>query len=84
MAIYGIVLSDCLFSCSHIDLWSLAADTVYLSEKFKCNVVGIDLTEEYISIGEKLTEFVGLSDRVELRHGSALKIPYEDERFDIS
>ena len=55
----------------------------YLSEKFKCNVVGIDLTEEYISIGKKLTEFVGLSDRVELRHGSALKIPYEDERFDI-
>jgi MPBQ/MSBQ methyltransferase len=55
----------------------------YLSDKFKCNVVGIDLTEEYISIGKKLTEFVGLSDRVELRHGSALKIPYEDERFDI-
>jgi ubiquinone/menaquinone biosynthesis C-methylase UbiE len=55
----------------------------YLSEKFKCNVVGIDLTEEYISIGKKLTEFVGLSDRVDLRHGSALKIPYEDERFDI-
>ena len=55
----------------------------YLSEKFKCNVVGIDLTEEYISIGKKLTEFVGLSDRVELRYGSALKIPYEDERFDI-
>ncbi|MGV7229473.1 MAG: methyltransferase domain-containing protein [Nitrospirales bacterium] len=55
----------------------------YLSEKFKCNVVGIDLTEEYISIGKKLTEFVGLSDRVELSYGSALKIPYEDERFDI-
>ena len=55
----------------------------YLSEKFKCNVVGIDLTEEYISIGKKLTEFVGLSDRVELRHASALNIPYEDGRFDI-
>ena len=55
----------------------------YLSEKFKCNVVGLDLTEEYISIGKKLTEFVGLSERVELRHGSALNIPYEDERFDI-
>ena len=55
----------------------------YLSEKYKCNVVGIDLTEEYISVGKKLTELVGLSDRVELRHGSALEIPYEDERFDI-
>jgi ubiquinone/menaquinone biosynthesis C-methylase UbiE len=55
----------------------------YLSEKYKCNVVGIDLTEEYISVGKKLTELVGLIDRVELRHGSALEIPYEDERFDI-
>ncbi len=55
----------------------------YLSEKYKCNVVGVDLTEEYISVGKQLTELVGLSDRVELRHGSALKIPYENERFDI-
>jgi ubiquinone/menaquinone biosynthesis C-methylase UbiE len=54
----------------------------YLAERYKCNVVGIDLTEEYISVGKKLTELVGLSDRVELRHGSALEIPYEDERFD--
>jgi ubiquinone/menaquinone biosynthesis C-methylase UbiE len=55
----------------------------YLAEQYKCNVVGIDLTEEYISVGKKLTELVGLSDRVELRHGSALEIPYKDERFDI-
>ena len=55
----------------------------YLAEQFKCNVAGIDLTQEYISIGKKLTELVGLSERVELRQGSALEIPYEDERFDI-
>jgi len=55
----------------------------YLAEQYNCNVVGIDLTEEYISVGKKLTELVGLSDRVELRHGSALEIPYKDERFDI-
>jgi ubiquinone/menaquinone biosynthesis C-methylase UbiE len=55
----------------------------YLADQFKCRVAGIDLTEEYISIGKKLTEYVGLSHRVELRHGSALEIPYTDERFDI-
>jgi ubiquinone/menaquinone biosynthesis C-methylase UbiE len=55
----------------------------HLAQQYKCNVVGVDLTEEYISVGEKLTELVGLSDLVELRHGSALEIPYEDERFDI-
>lgn len=55
----------------------------YLSVQYECHVAGIDLTEEYISIGKKLTELVGLSDRVELRHGNALEIPYDDERFDI-
>ena len=54
----------------------------YLATQYGCKVAGIDLTEEYISIGKKLTQMVGLSDRVELRHGSALEIPYEDERFD--
>jgi ubiquinone/menaquinone biosynthesis C-methylase UbiE len=55
----------------------------FLAEQYKCNVAGIDLTEEYISVGKRLTELVGLSDRVELRQGSALEIPYEDERFDV-
>jgi ubiquinone/menaquinone biosynthesis C-methylase UbiE len=55
----------------------------YLAARYGCRVAGIDLTEEYISIGEKLTERVGLSDRVEHRHGSALAIPYDAGRFDI-
>ena len=55
----------------------------YLAAQYGCRVAGIDLTEEYISIGKKLTQMVGMGDGVELRHGSALKILYEDERFDI-
>ncbi len=54
----------------------------YIAEQYNCNVVGIDLTKEYISVGKKLTQLVGLSDRVAFCHGSALDIPYEDERFD--
>jgi len=37
-----------------------------------------------ISVAKRLTELVGLSDRVELRQGSALEIPYEDDQFDIA
>jgi len=54
----------------------------YLAQQYKCSVMGIDLTREYISVGTKLTVLVNLDDRVKLRHGSALDIPYEDERFD--
>jgi MPBQ/MSBQ methyltransferase len=55
----------------------------YLAEQFGCQVVGVDLTEEYIEVGKKLTDLVGLSDRVELCQGSALDLPFDDERFDI-
>ncbi len=55
----------------------------YLADQFKCNVVGIDLTQEYVSVGERLTELVGLSDQVELRQASALELPYDGESFDI-
>lgn len=55
----------------------------HLADIYKCHITGIDLTDEYISVGKKLTELVGLSDRVELCQGSALEIPFADERFDI-
>jgi ubiquinone/menaquinone biosynthesis C-methylase UbiE len=55
----------------------------HLAERFGCRVVGVDLTEEYIAVGKKLTELVGLHDRVEFRHGSALALPYGNERFDV-
>lgn len=55
----------------------------HLADQYQCQVVGIDLTEEYISVGKKLTELVGLTDRVVLRQASALEIPYEDNSFDI-
>ena len=56
----------------------------FLADRYGCKVAGLDLTEEYISVGQRLTELVGLSERVELCHASALEIPFEDERFDVA
>ena len=47
----------------------------HLAEIYNCHVTGIDLTDEYISVGKKLTDLVGLSDQVELHQGSALELP---------
>lgn len=35
----------------------------------------VDLTDEYIEVGKKLTEMVGMSDKVELFQGSAIDLP---------
>ena len=56
----------------------------FLADQYGCNVTGIDLTDEYISVGKRLTELVGLDDLVELHQGSALETPYDDERFDVA
>ncbi len=56
----------------------------FLADQYRCHVAGIDLTDEYISVGKRLTGLVGLDELVELRQGSALEIPYEDEQFDVA
>jgi ubiquinone/menaquinone biosynthesis C-methylase UbiE len=55
----------------------------HLAHQYGCKVTGVDLTNEYIEVGQRLTEFVGLDDRVDLHQGSALELPFEDGRFDV-
>ena len=54
----------------------------FLARNYGCAVSGIDLTPEYIDVGRRLTEMVGLDDMIDLKQGSALDLPYDDESFD--
>lgn len=54
-----------------------------LAAEFGCNVTGLDLTLEYCQTAVKLTELVGLSDKITFKHGSALEIPFDDNSFDV-
>jgi ubiquinone/menaquinone biosynthesis C-methylase UbiE len=54
-----------------------------IAHHFGCKVTGVDLTEEFCSAGSVLTERTGLEERVEIRHGSALDLPFEDDTFDL-
>ena len=46
------------------------------------SVVGIDLSEEMMKIGEKKVEAKGYAGKVVFEAGSALQMPYEADRFD--
>src|SRR5262249_29767166 len=48
-----------------------------------CRVDGIDLTPELIETARVLTERCKLADRVKLRVGNALDLPYSDQTFDV-
>ena len=55
----------------------------YLADKYGCRVDGIDLTPEFVEVGQELTRRCGLSDQVTLRVGNALDLPYPDQSFDV-
>lgn len=54
----------------------------YVATRYKSQVVGIDLTPEYIETGKALCGWLNLEHDVTLEQGSALAMPFEDNAFD--
>ena len=61
----------------------LGGSARYIANEHGCSVVGIDLTDEYVDVANKLTELVKLADKVSFKQGSALELPFPSENFDI-
>ncbi|MFP6748585.1 MAG: class I SAM-dependent methyltransferase [Alphaproteobacteria bacterium] len=53
----------------------------YIARGFGCRVVGIDLTADFCDVARRLTDAVGLSDKVHIEQASATDLPFEDGRF---
>ncbi len=56
----------------------------FAAQSYGCRVVGVDLTEEFVSAGRAMTAWVGLAEQVDLRHGSALNLEFEPDQFDAA
>ena len=55
-----------------------------LAAEFGCHVTGVDLSAEFVEAALVLSERVGSADRVNFRHGDALSLPFEKNRFDAA
>src|ERR1700732_856153 len=55
----------------------------YLASAFGCEVIGLDLTPEFIELARMLTERTRLSHKVSYRQGDALQVPFPDASFDL-
>ena len=53
-----------------------------VAELLDAHVTVLDLTEEFIRVGQRLTELTGLADKVSHRQGDALNMPFPDGSFD--
>ncbi|MDH5798779.1 MAG: methyltransferase domain-containing protein [Paracoccaceae bacterium] len=60
----------------------IGGSTRRLAHETGCLVTGIDLSDEYISVAERLTRLLNMEDRVKFHACSALELPYDDESFD--
>jgi len=56
----------------------------FLASRYDCHVTGVDLSAEYVSVGQMLNARVGLTGRVDLRVGSAAHLPFADGTFDVA
>jgi SAM-dependent methyltransferase len=53
-----------------------------LASEFGCDVIGIDLTEEYIHTAKLLSEYLGENGKITFRQGNVLDIPFDDASFE--
>jgi SAM-dependent methyltransferase len=54
----------------------------YLAKRFQCKVSGIDITEFYVEVANKLTALLRMEGQVTIEHGDGQRLPYADAFFD--
>jgi len=57
---------------------------VYLAERYGCQVVGLDISEDLIAHATRLAKRKGLEGKVTFHVGDALDMPFPDNEFDVA
>ncbi|MDH5648978.1 MAG: methyltransferase domain-containing protein [Gammaproteobacteria bacterium] len=60
----------------------IGGSTRRLTHDTGCRTTGIDLSDEYIDVAERLTQLLNMQDRVSFQAASALELPFADNTFD--
>lgn len=56
----------------------------FAASAYGVRVCGIDLTADYVEIGQTLSQWVGLAEQVSLRQASATSLPFTQGTFDAA
>mgnify|MGYP005988952755 CR=1 FL=1 len=60
----------------------VGGSTRRLSSETGCNVTGVDLSDEYIDVANRLTQLLQMQEKVKFTAASALELPFDDNTFD--
>lgn len=58
------------------------ASTLFLAERFGCQVTGIDYGSESVALANEAAAQAGLADLVQFRQADAERLPFDDNSFD--
>lgn len=58
--------------------------SIFIAEKYGCNVVAVDIDEKLIEEAKLLTKKKGLENKITYHVGDALKLPFSDNEFDAA
>jgi len=59
----------------------MAPQCVYLHKTFGAEIHGIDVTWKHVELGQQRVKKAGVSKYVEISHGSATKLPFDESSF---
>ena len=57
---------------------------IFLAQKYGCQVVGLDISEDLIKEARDFARRKGVGDAVSFRIGDALDLPYSENEFDVA
>ncbi len=56
----------------------------YIAKRFRCSVIGLDITEPFVEAANKLTALLRMDGQVTIEHGDGQRLPYADVFFDCA
>ena len=62
----------------------LAGPARFFADKFKCNVVGVDITPAFIEVGNDFNKRTNMHDKVSLHVTDGKSLPFENNQFDAA
>lgn len=71
----------------HSEILDVATGTgdlaIALSKLEGSNIIGVDISNKMLEVGKEKVLKKKLSDKVELKYGNSLELPFEDKQFDV-
>ena len=86
----GFAATDELLSLCHVEDaretlnvgCGIGVGVAYIASKFRCRVMGVDISEKMIKWSRLRAKEEKVEDKVEFRVADVLALPFEDDRFD--